>query len=55
MIGRDTEEEIARLTFCIKEIEKVEASFDEKTVLNLFGECLKFENYYQRAELANIK
>ena len=47
MVGRDTEEEIARITFSIKEIEKVEASFDEKTVLNLFGESLKTTDYVQ--------
>ena len=50
MIGRDTEEEIARLSFSIKEIEKVEAYFDEKTVLNIFGKSFKLLS----AELTNI-
>ena len=37
IIARDSLEEIAQLSLTIKEIEKAEIVFEERTVLNIYG------------------
>ena len=37
IIARDSLEEIAQLSLTIREIEKVEIVFEERTVLNIYG------------------
>ena len=42
-MGRDSCEEIAKLSLTIREIEKAEICFEEKTILHLYGKIRSFE------------
>ena len=47
IIARDSLEEIAQLSLTIKEIEKAEIVFEERTVLNIYGKNKILMIFYQ--------
>ena len=47
IIARDSLEEIAQLSLTIKEIEKAEIVFEERTVLNIYGKNKISMIFYQ--------